>query len=94
VANSFEVVDWLMQESLDVLVNTLGIGAYFNTDVQKEFEHDFAPGETVRVPFPQEFLIRERPAPTPRRRSTSGTRPSAAPTSSASTSSGTPSKRR
>lgn len=56
--NSFEVVDWLMQESLDVLVNTLGIGAYFNTDVQKEFEHDFAPGETVRVPFPAEFLIR------------------------------------
>lgn len=56
--NSFEVVDWLMQESLDVLVTKLGIGACFNTDVQKEFEHDFAPGETVRVPFPAEFLIR------------------------------------
>lgn len=56
--NSFDVVDWLMQESLDVLVNTMGIGAYFNTDVQKEFEHDFAPGETVRVPFPAEFMIR------------------------------------
>lgn len=57
-ANSFEVVDWLMQESLDVLVNALGIGSYFNTDVQKEFEHDFAPGETVRVPFPVAFMIR------------------------------------
>src|ERR1051326_4075352 len=59
MANSFEVVDWLMQESLDVLVNILGLASYGNTDVQKEFEHDFAPGETVRVPFPASFLIRD-----------------------------------
>lgn len=57
-ANTWDVVDWLMQESLDVLVNKIAIGAHFNTDVQKEFDHDFAPGETVRVPYPVEFLIR------------------------------------
>ena len=48
-----------MQESLDLLVNKLAIGAHFNTEVQREFERDFAPGETVRVKFPQEYLIRE-----------------------------------
>lgn len=57
--NTFEVVDWLMQESLDLLVNKFAIGSHFNTEVQKEFEKDFAPGETVRVKYPQEYLIRE-----------------------------------
>jgi len=57
--NAFATVDWLMQESLDLLVNKLAIGAHFNTEVQREFERDFAPGETVRVKFPQEYLIRE-----------------------------------
>jgi hypothetical protein len=57
--NSFEVVDWVMQESLDLLVNKLGILSHFNTEVQREFEKDFAPGETVRVKYPQEYLIRD-----------------------------------
>lgn len=57
--NSFEVVDWMMQESLDILVNKMAIANMFNTEVQKEFEHDFAPGETVRVKYPQEYLIRD-----------------------------------
>lgn len=57
--NSFEIVDWVMQESLDLLVNKLGILAHFNTEVQREFEKDFAPGETVRVKYPQEYLIRD-----------------------------------
>jgi hypothetical protein len=58
--NSYEVVDWLMQESLDLLVNKIAIGpTLFNTEVQREFEHDFAPGETVRVKYPQEYLIRD-----------------------------------
>src|SRR3990167_1660263 len=56
--NAFATVDWLMQESLDLLVNKLAIGAMFNKEVQREFERDFAPGETVRVKFPQEYLIR------------------------------------
>src|SRR5581483_337587 len=58
-ANAYEVVDWMMQESLDLLVNKLPIASTFNTEVQKEFEHDFAPGETARVKFPQEYLIRD-----------------------------------
>ena len=57
--NVFATVDWLMQESLDLLVNKLAIGAHFNTEVQREFERDFAPGESVRVKFPQEYLIRD-----------------------------------
>ena len=57
--NAFSTVDWLMQESLDLLVNKLAIGAMFNTEVQREFERDFAPGESVRVKFPQEYLIRD-----------------------------------
>ena len=57
--NAFATVDWLMQESLDLLVNKLAIGAHFNTEVQREFERDFAPGESVRVKFPQEYLIRD-----------------------------------
>ncbi len=57
--NTFEVVDWMMQESLDLLVNKIAIGSLFNMEVQKEFEHDFAPGETVRVKYPQEYLIRD-----------------------------------
>lgn len=74
--NTFEMVDWLMQDTLDLLVNKLSIGSHFNTDVQKEFERDFAPGETVRVPFPQEFLIRNGLGYTPQpinRRSTTVT---------------------
>ena len=58
-ANSYEIVDWMMQEALDLLVNKLPIAHMFNKEVQKEFEHDFAPGETVRVKFPQEYLIRD-----------------------------------
>jgi hypothetical protein len=57
--NSFEVVDWMMQESLDILVNKNAIAGTFNTEVQKDFERDFAPGESVRVKYPQEYLIRD-----------------------------------
>lgn len=57
--NSFEIVDWMMQESLDLLVTPLAIASCMNFEVQKEFERDFAPGETVRVKFPQEYLIRD-----------------------------------
>jgi hypothetical protein len=92
-ANVFEVVDWMMQESLDLLVNKNAIASMFNTEVQKEFEHDFAPGETVRVKYPQEYLIREGPCSTPARGSIAGTPRSAATRSSASTSTGTRSKR-
>jgi hypothetical protein len=57
--NSYEIVDWMMQDALDILVNKNAIASMFNTEVQKEFEHTFAPGETVRVKYPQEYLIRD-----------------------------------
>lgn len=58
-ANAYETVDWMMQEALDLLVNKPAVAAHFNTEVQKEFEKEFAPGETVRVKYPQEYLIRD-----------------------------------
>jgi hypothetical protein len=74
IDNSFEYVDWMMQESLDLLVNKMAVAGMFNAEVQKEFERDFAPGETVRVKYPQEYLIRDglsySPQPINRRNTT------------------------
>jgi hypothetical protein len=58
MANSFNVVDWLAQESLRILTNKLAIASTFNSDYNKEFRKAFAPGETVRVPFPKRFRTR------------------------------------
>lgn len=59
MANSFQVVDWLVPESLNILLNKLAVASYFNTDYNKEFERDFAVGDTVRVKYPQRYLIRD-----------------------------------
>jgi hypothetical protein len=58
MANSFNVVDWLAQESLRILTNKLAVAAIFNTDYNKEFRRAFAPGEIVRVPYPKRFRTR------------------------------------
>jgi hypothetical protein len=57
VANQFQVVDWLCAEALRGLVNKLAVASHFNTDYNKEYTKDFAPGETVRVPLPQQFNV-------------------------------------
>jgi len=57
--NTFAYVDWLAMESLRLLVNQLQVSQFFNTEYNKEFTREFAVGETVRVKFPQRFLIRE-----------------------------------
>jgi len=57
VANTFQVVDWLCQESLRGLINNLAIAQYFNTDYNDQFTKEFAVGETVRVPLPQRWLV-------------------------------------
>lgn len=57
MANTFQVVDWLTMEGLRSLVNKLAVAQYFNTDYNKEFTRDFAPGETVRVKLPQRFTV-------------------------------------
>lgn len=57
--NLFQVVDWLTMESLRTLLNQLVVAETFNTDYNKEFDREFAVGETVRVKLPQRFTIRD-----------------------------------
>jgi hypothetical protein len=65
MANNYQVVDWLVMESLDRLLNKLAIAANFNTDYNKEFDREFAVGDTVRVKLPQRYLIRDGSTYTP-----------------------------
>lgn len=46
-------------EGLRILVNKLQVAQFFNTDYNKEFTKEFAVGDTVRVPLPQRFVVRE-----------------------------------
>lgn len=50
--------DWLSMEALDLLTNQLEVTSHFFTGYNKEYERAFAVGETVRVEFPAQFLIR------------------------------------
>ena len=59
MANVFQIVDWVGNESLRVLMNKLVVAEWFNTDYNKEFTKEFAVGEDVRVKYPQRFLIRD-----------------------------------
>ena len=59
MANVFQFVDWVGNESLRVLTNRLEVASMFNTDYNKEFTKEFAVGEDVRVKYPQRFLIRD-----------------------------------
>lgn len=59
MANNYQVVDWLVMESLDRLLNKLSIASNFNTDYNKEFDREFAVGDTVRVKLPQRYVIRD-----------------------------------
>lgn len=45
-------------ESLRILVNSIQVAQWFNTDYNKEYEQEFPVGETVRVKLPQRFTIR------------------------------------
>jgi hypothetical protein len=56
MANSFEFADWLSMEALRLLTNPLEISTAFNTNYNSEFTQDFAVGDTVRVPFPKQFI--------------------------------------
>ena len=72
MANVFQFVDWVGNESIRVLTNKLVIAEAFNTDYNKEFTKEFAVGEDVRVKYPQRFLIRDgltyQPQPVNRRK--------------------------
>jgi hypothetical protein len=54
--NSFDVSDFLAREQLRTLTNKLVISESFNTSYNKEFTRAMAPGDTVRVPYPRQFL--------------------------------------
>jgi hypothetical protein len=58
MANSFNYVDWLTQESLRLLTNQLEVAQFFDTQYSKEFTKEFAVGETVRINFPWRPTIR------------------------------------
>ena len=57
MANIFQVVDWIGMKSLADLINRSQIAQFFNTDHNNEFEEEYAVGDTVRVKYPQRWLI-------------------------------------
>lgn len=57
--NSFDVNDFLAREQLRKLTNKLVISEAFNTSFNKNFTQGYAAGamgDTVRVPYPRQFL--------------------------------------
>jgi hypothetical protein len=56
--NTFEYATWLAMESLDLLESKRAVSQYFNTDYSKEFKQKFPIGDSVQVPYPQQFTVR------------------------------------
>src|SRR5262245_7743254 len=56
--NTFEYADWLAMECLDLLESKRAVSQVFNTDYSKDFKMKFPIGDSVRVPFPQQFTTR------------------------------------
>jgi len=56
--NTFAYADWLAMESLDLLESKRAVSQFFNTDYNKEFKQRFPVGDAIRVPFPQQFTVR------------------------------------
>lgn len=57
-ANNFQFVDWLSAEPLRLLLNMMEVSRGFNTGYSKEFEQDFAIGDSARIKLPQQYLVR------------------------------------
>jgi hypothetical protein len=58
MANQFLNTSWISMEVLRLLTNFLTVAEYFNTDWDKDFKQEFAPGASITVKFPQRFTIR------------------------------------
>jgi hypothetical protein len=56
--NTFEYATWLAMESIDLLESKRAVSQFFNTDYNKEFKQKFPTGDSVQVPFPQQFTVR------------------------------------
>ena len=54
---SFVFTDWVAPECLRLLTNMLAMTGYANWDYEKEFNREFAPGDTVRVKYPQLWTV-------------------------------------
>ena len=59
MANQFLDVSWISMNVLRLLVNFLTVAEYFNTEYTKDFDKDFAVGDTIQVKFPQQWTIRD-----------------------------------
>lgn len=57
-ANSFQWVDWVGMECLDLILNKLSIAGNFNTSFEKEFTKSFAVNDSIRIKKPQRWNIR------------------------------------
>lgn len=55
--NTFQFVDWVANESLRVLKNKLVCAQFATHKYEKDYEKEFAVGETVRVKLPQRWLV-------------------------------------
>lgn len=56
-SNTFLDTSWISMEPLALLINDLVVAKYFNTEYEKEFKKEFAPGATITVKFPQRFNV-------------------------------------
>jgi hypothetical protein len=54
--NNFVFPAWVAMEPLRLIKNKKVVTESFDTRYQKEFEKDFAVGETVSVKLPQRFI--------------------------------------
>src|SRR6185369_6970038 len=57
VPGSYVFSDWVAPECLRLLTNMLAMCGYANWDYEKEFDREFAVGESVRVKYPQLFTV-------------------------------------
>lgn len=55
--NTFQFVDWVAAESLRMLLNNLVCAQFATHKYEKEYEKEYAVGETVRVKLPQRWLV-------------------------------------
>lgn len=56
--NSLEVTDWLCDEGVRLLTNSLEVAGTFDTSYKKNLEREFPVGATFRVPLPNLGTVR------------------------------------
>jgi len=65
VANQFANTSWVSLKVLQFLTNSLTVAEYMNSDWNKDYKKEFAPGATIEVKFPQSFLTVNGPGYVP-----------------------------